>query len=184
MPSSRFSRRNLVKAVGALAGGPLLCETVGCKPPAMSRPKEAAVPAGGPADYTLTIAVKPVELAPNRIVSTTTYNGQFPGPLLRFKEGQPVTIDINNQTDTPEQLHWHGQFLSTDVDREVVLTLKEFEPVYSRGGDMAMDFLLPATMVKEVKDSGENAMKDSLAKGMPHGFEVGYGSFTINGRML
>src|ERR1019366_942213 len=63
-------------------------------PPAMSRPREAPVQAGGSADYTLTIAVKPVELAPNRIVSTTTYNGQFPGPLLRFKEGQPVTIDI------------------------------------------------------------------------------------------
>jgi len=46
---------------------------------------------GGPADYTLTMAVKPVELAPNRIVSTTTYNGQFPGPLLRFKEGKQVT---------------------------------------------------------------------------------------------
>ena len=27
-------------------------------------------------------------------------------------------------------------------------------------------------------------MKASLAKGMPHGYEVGYGSFTINGRML
>ena len=27
-------------------------------------------------------------------------------------------------------------------------------------------------------------MKASLARGMPHGYEVGYGSFTINGRML
>ena len=80
--------------MGAMAGGSLLSQIVGCKPPAMSRPKEAPVQAGGSADYTLTIAVKPVELAPNRIVSTTTYNGQFPGPLLRFKEGQPVTIDI------------------------------------------------------------------------------------------
>ena len=35
-----------------------------------------------------------------------------------------------------------------------------------------------------LKESGESAMKASLAKGMPHGFEVGYGSFTINGRML
>jgi hypothetical protein len=82
----------------------------------MSRPKEAPVQTGGSADYTLNIAVTPVELAPNRIISTTTYNGQFPGPLLRFKEGQAVTIDINNRTDTPEQLHWHGQFLPTDVD--------------------------------------------------------------------
>src|ERR1017187_4221548 len=249
MPSSQFSRRDLVKAVGAMAGGSLLSQTVGCQPPAMmSPPKGAAMQVGGPADYTLTIAVKPVELAPNRIVSTTTYNGQFPGPLLRFQEGKAVTIDIHNQTDTPEQLHWHGQFLPTEVDgaaeegtpfipahgsrritivpkpsgyrfyhthvraganlgagqytglvgpvyiepknnpgnydREVFLTLKEFEPTLSRGGDMNMDFLLPATTVKELKDSGEKAMKASLAKGMPHGFEVGYGSFTINGRML
>ena len=112
----RFSRRNFVKAAGTMAGGSFLYQTVGCKPPAMSKPKEAASQVGGPADYTLAIAVKPVELAPTRIVSTTTYNGQFPGPLLRFQEGKPVTIDIHNQTDTPEQLHWHGQFLSTDVD--------------------------------------------------------------------
>ena len=71
-----------------------------------------------------------------------------------------------------------------NYDREVFLTLKEFEPTLSRGGDMDMKFLLPAATVNPLKDSGENAMKDSLAKGMPHGFEVGYGSFTINGRML
>ena len=61
------------------------------------------------ADYALTIATQPIELAPNRIVSVTTYNGQFPGPLLRFKEGVRVTVDVHNDTDMPEQLHWHGQ---------------------------------------------------------------------------
>jgi FtsP/CotA-like multicopper oxidase with cupredoxin domain len=200
------------------------------------------------ADYTLHIQNAPVEIAPKRIIGVTTYNGQFPGPLLRFKEGQAATIDLFNDTDTPEQLHWHGQKVSTDVDgaaeegtpyipahgmrriqfrpnppglrfyhthnraganlsagqysgqvgavyiepksspgnydREVFLVMKEFEPTFSRGGDMAMDFLTPATRVKELEDSGESAMKASLAKGMPHGFEVGYGSFTINGRML
>ena len=60
--------------------------------------------------------MQPVELAPGRIISTTTYNSQFPGPLLRLKEGQPVTVEILNQTDTPEQLHWHGQFVPTDID--------------------------------------------------------------------
>jgi hypothetical protein len=30
-------------------------------------------------------------------------------------------------------------------DREVFLVLKEFQPALSRGGDMAMDFLTPAT---------------------------------------
>jgi FtsP/CotA-like multicopper oxidase with cupredoxin domain len=71
-----------------------------------------------------------------------------------------------------------------NYDREVFLVLKEFEPTFSRGGDMAQDFLSPATKVKTLEEQGESAMKTSLAKGMPHGYEVGYGSFTINGRML
>jgi len=49
---------------------------------------------------------------------------------------------------------------------------------------MDMDFLSPADTVTELKESGEGAMKASLGKGMPKGFEVGYGSFTINGRLL
>jgi FtsP/CotA-like multicopper oxidase with cupredoxin domain len=234
-----FTRRDFVGSTGTLAGLSL----VSCGPSQPVQTKDDR-----PADYTLTIAVKPIELAPNHIVSVATYNGQFPGPLLRFKEGQQVTIDIHNQTDTPEQLHWHGQAVSVDVDgsaeegtpfipphgsrrisfvpkpsgyrfyhshvraranlsagqygglvgpvhiepknnpgnydREVFLTLKEFEPTLSRGGDMDMDFLSPKTPVDSLKETGETAMKASLAKGMAHGFEVGYGSFTINGRML
>ncbi len=69
-----------------------------------------------PADYTLHIKASPIEIAPKRILSAITYNGQFPGPLLRFKEGSPTIVDVFNDTDTPEQLHWHGQRVSTDVD--------------------------------------------------------------------
>lgn len=71
-----------------------------------------------------------------------------------------------------------------NYDREVFLTLKEFEPEFSRGGDMDMHFLAPATTEPALKDAGESAMKASLAKGMPKGLEVGYKAFTINGRML
>jgi len=67
-------------------------------------------------DYTLRIGTGLVELAPGHIVSTTLYNGEFPGPLLRFKEGQRVTVDIHNDTDTPELVHWHGQMIPSDVD--------------------------------------------------------------------
>ena len=234
------SRRHFLKLAGAATATSL------------AKPSEAlrltTQQPSTPPHYTLRIATTPVELAPNRIISTTTYNNQFPGPLLRFKENQPVTIDIQNDTDTPEQLHWHGQSVPVEIDgaaeegtpyipphgsrriqftprpsgirfyhthvragadlaagqynglagpvyiepahnpgaydREVFLTLKEFEPTFSRGGDMAMDFLTPATTIKALKDTGESAMKASLASGMPHGYEVGYGSFTINGKML
>jgi FtsP/CotA-like multicopper oxidase with cupredoxin domain len=67
-------------------------------------------------DYTLRIATGLVELSPEHIVSTTLYNGQFPGPLLRLREGQRVTIDIYNDTDTPELVHWHGQMIPSEVD--------------------------------------------------------------------
>ena len=67
-------------------------------------------------DFTLRIGTGLVELSPDHIVSTTLYNGQFPEPLLRFTEGQRVVVDIHNDTDTPELVHWHGQMIPSDVD--------------------------------------------------------------------
>src|SRR5580704_17785272 len=109
MQDCLFSRRKFLKAAGTAAGSSLLPPLLSFGQSAVSDPQESSSQLGSLPDYTLTIAVKPIELAPNRIVSTTTYNGQFPGPLLRFKQGQPVTIHINNQTDTPEPLHCNGQ---------------------------------------------------------------------------
>ncbi len=73
-------------------------------------------PSQAKADFTLHIGTGLVELAPEHIVSTTLYNGQFPGPLLRLREGQRVVVDIQNDTDTPELVHWHGQWLPSNVD--------------------------------------------------------------------
>jgi FtsP/CotA-like multicopper oxidase with cupredoxin domain len=195
-------------------------------------------------DYTLRIATGLVELSPEHIVSTTLYNGQFPGPLLRLKEGKRVVVDVYNDTDTPELVHWHGQFIPSDVDgaaeegtpfipahsmcrisfvpkpagfrfyhthvvpgnnlsrgtytgqagpvyiepahnpgafdREVFLILKEFEPSFSRGGDMTMDMLV-GRPIKELQEIGKKA--DKQFKG-PKGYEVGYELFSINGKML
>jgi len=245
------SRRRFLKAAGLTAGAAFLSSGNVVAESTMP-PQSGDSPAGssesGSADYTLHIKTSPVEIAPNRIISATTYNGQFPGPLLRFKEGRQVTVDVFNDTDTPEQLHWHGQMVTAEVDgaseegtpfipahgkrrivftpkpagfrfyhthnraganlaagqysgevgpvyiesrhepggydREVFLVLKEFEPTFSRGGDMPQNFLAPPTKVKALEEQGESAMKASLAKGTPHGYEVGYAAFTINGRML
>ncbi len=206
----------------------------------------AALPAQGKADHTIRIVKGLVEAAPDKIISTTLYNGGFPGPLLRLKEGRKVTVDVHNDTDTPEQLHWHGQRIPISVDgsgeegtpfipargmrriefvpgpsgfrfyhthtvamgdlglgqysgqvgpvyieprhepghydREVFLTLKEFQPTFSLGGDMAMDFLSPATTAPDLVARAKH--NDRLAAGKRKGYEVGYDVFTINGKML
>jgi FtsP/CotA-like multicopper oxidase with cupredoxin domain len=68
------------------------------------------------ADVTLRIGSVLVEVAPHRIISTVGYNGSVPAPLIRLREGQPITVDLFNDTDVPELVHWHGQFVPTSVD--------------------------------------------------------------------
>jgi FtsP/CotA-like multicopper oxidase with cupredoxin domain len=67
-------------------------------------------------DFTLKISPVTVELSPNRVVSTVGYNGTSPGPRLRMKEGVPVTVNVINDTDVPELVHFHGLLIPADVD--------------------------------------------------------------------
>jgi len=67
-------------------------------------------------DHSLVIAPYSVEIAPRRFIKTVAYNQQVPGPLLRLKEGVPVTIDVDNRSPNDEIVHWHGLFLPPEVD--------------------------------------------------------------------
>jgi FtsP/CotA-like multicopper oxidase with cupredoxin domain len=96
-----LSRRNLLRLSGAAA--------VSASVPAPA----ADLP---PPDYTLDIAPAVVELSPRHRLRTLAYNGQVPGPLLRLKEGRMVSIEVNNHTDRPEVVHWHGLFLPPAID--------------------------------------------------------------------
>jgi len=83
-------------------------------------PGMPASPPGPPetakADITLRIAPVTVELTPDRIISTIGYNGTSPGPVLRMREGVPVTVEAINDTDVPEYVHFHGLFIPPEVD--------------------------------------------------------------------
>jgi FtsP/CotA-like multicopper oxidase with cupredoxin domain len=107
-----IGRRDVLKLAGSAA---LVAAAPGIRRSRAQQGTAASTPEG-PADYTIRIGSGLIELAPDHIVSTTLYNGQFPGPLVRLKEGQRVVIDIRNDTDTPERLHWHGQIIPVDVD--------------------------------------------------------------------
>src|ERR1700742_5204453 len=68
-------------------------------------------PHAPPADFTLRIAPVAVEIAPSHFISTVGYNGTSPGPVLRLREGKMVTVDVINDSDAAELVHWHGLFL-------------------------------------------------------------------------
>src|ERR1700746_4170267 len=112
------SRRDFLKAAGCAMSATAMSSQVvfgrDCNP--IGDAFSSLQQADNGVDYTLHIKASPVEIAPKRIVSMITFNDHVPGPLLRFKEGREVTVEIFNDTDTPEQLHWHGQKVSTDVD--------------------------------------------------------------------
>jgi FtsP/CotA-like multicopper oxidase with cupredoxin domain len=67
-------------------------------------------------DFTLHIAPASFEIAPHKVIKTIAYNGSIPGPLLRVKEGQPVTIEVFNDTGDAEIVHWHGLQIPSAVD--------------------------------------------------------------------
>ena len=46
----------------------------------------------------------------------TTINGLIPGPTLRMKEGQTITIHVTNTLDVDTSIHWHGIILPYQMD--------------------------------------------------------------------
>ncbi len=107
-----IDRRKFMQSTGALGlMAPRLCAAAPMGAMVGSHNRLA-----GKADYTIEIGSGLLALGAETAVSTKLYNNQFPGPLLRLQEGKPVTVDVRNNTDTPEQLHWHGQALPAAVD--------------------------------------------------------------------
>ncbi|HVG27741.1 MAG TPA: multicopper oxidase domain-containing protein [Acidobacteriaceae bacterium] len=114
-----MKRRNFMKLGGmALAQGWAASAAAGVPLPgqAMPGPQGMAAAPEGKADVTLRIAPVAVELDRAHIISTTGYNGTAPGPVLRLREGKPVTVEVINDTDTPELVHWHGMLIPPEVD--------------------------------------------------------------------
>src|SRR5262244_3980951 len=104
--ASRLGRREVLLGIGAGAAG-IACG--GALTAAYAQ--VAAAP-----DYTLRIAPLRLELAPDKVVETFGYNGTVPGPLIRVREGQQVSIDIRNDSDVDDIIHWHGLYIPAASD--------------------------------------------------------------------
>ena len=89
-----------------------------------------------PADHSLRIEPCRIDLAPGITIQTMAYNGQVPGPLLRLREGVPVTIDVTNASAHPDLVHWHGLAIDSLNDG----AMEEGSPMIPAGGKLHYTF--------------------------------------------
>jgi len=67
-------------------------------------------------DFRLRIGAASGEIAPGREIRTTGFDGRFPGPVLRVREGEEVRIAVTNASAQPDLVHWHGLAIPSRMD--------------------------------------------------------------------
>src|SRR5262245_22591047 len=75
----------------------------------------------------LSIAELPINLTGVRRIATAV-NGGVPGPLLRWREGDDVTVRVTNRLSVPTSIHWHGVIVPADMDGVPGVSFKGIGP--------------------------------------------------------
>jgi CopA family copper-resistance protein len=107
------SRRTFVKGLavgGAVAGSGLW--PLASSAQIQSRRATAALSG---TEFDLRIGSTPINVTGSQR-SATTVNGSLPGPTLRWKQGDTVTIRVTNTLDVETSIHWHGILLPANMD--------------------------------------------------------------------
>ena len=65
--------------------------------------------------FDLTIDYLPVNFTGRHRLATAV-NGSVPGPTLRWREGEVVTVAVTNRLKTPTSIHWHGMRVPAEMD--------------------------------------------------------------------
>jgi FtsP/CotA-like multicopper oxidase with cupredoxin domain len=121
------------------------------------------------ADYELRIVPLKLELAPGKVIETFGYNRTVPGPVLRLREGRQVSIDIHNDTDIEDIIHWHGLYVPSAADG----AMEEGSPMVAPGGAARYTFVPKPTGTRwyHSHDMAGKDLTRSLYSGM-YGFLI------------
>jgi len=106
------SRRTFVKSLAAgsaVAGLGLWQQPVW----ALTSPGQPTVLSG--TEFDLTIDSMSVDFTGKRRTAMAI-NGSIPGPLLRWREGDTVTLRVRNRLPQDTSIHWHGILLPANMD--------------------------------------------------------------------
>ena len=65
--------------------------------------------------FDLDIGTLPVNITGAQRMATVV-NGSLPAPVLRWREGDTITLRVRNSLATTSSIHWHGIVLPADMD--------------------------------------------------------------------
>lgn len=121
---SRTSRRTFVKGLAAagMLGGLGLWRS-----PSWAAAGSTALSTLTGTEFDLSIGEMPVNITGKRRTAMVI-NGGLPGPLLRWKEGDTVTLRVRNKLDAATSIHWHGIILPPNMDGVPGLSFAGIEP--------------------------------------------------------
>ena len=92
---------------------------------------------------TLTLTASPaaIQVGPDGTQPTQLwcFNGQFPGPEIRVRQGDRLRVRFVNQLPQPSSIHWHGIRLPNNMDGVPGLTQDPVPP----GGEFVYEFDCP-----------------------------------------
>jgi CopA family copper-resistance protein len=66
-------------------------------------------------EFDLSIGALDVDFT-GAVRAATVVNGQLPAPLLRWRQGDTVTLRVRNTLPVRSSIHWHGVILPADMD--------------------------------------------------------------------
>jgi CopA family copper-resistance protein len=73
-----------------------------------------------------------------RLRTAITVNGSLPAPILRFREGDTLTLRVRNALEEDTSIHWHGFILPANMDGVPGLSFHGIHP----GETFTYEFLL------------------------------------------
>ncbi len=76
-------------------------------------------------------------ILPGITVNAYAFNGQVPGPRIRFRQGDRVRINVTNRLPESTTVHWHGLILPNIMDGPAHITQ---EPIPTGGGLYRYEF--------------------------------------------
>lgn len=106
-----LSRRRFVTG---LAAGGVAAGTISWRGPALAAAMPAPATLRG-TDFDLAIDAQPVNIT-GRMRPAVTVNGSLPAPILRWREGDTVTLRVANRLPVESSIHWHGILLPANMD--------------------------------------------------------------------